>query len=173
MPDRPRNPTHLLYEGTIELPLGAPRGIVNATAVAASNNEMWGVRFDVGGADGAWRFNVPNLPGYSGGDVVVRVYWTSAFSGDPNEDAVWDLGYYFARAGVALVAFTNVQQTVDMETYAFDTVRYTDFAIPAASVAPTADFLCLRVMRRLGIAAVEFDNGIYVHFLKALYTGLL
>ena len=173
MPERPANPVHFLYEGLIEMPIGAPRGIVNATAVAASNNEMWGVRFDVGGADGAWRFQSPNFAGYSGGDVIVRVYWTSAFSGAVNEKAVWDLGYHFCRAGVALGVFTNVQAIVDMETYAFDTVRYIDFTIPSAGVQPTADYLSLRMMRRLGITPTEFPNGIYVHYFKAFYTGLL
>ncbi len=134
---------------------------------------MWGVRFEPAAGDGAWRFNVPNLPGYSSGDVIIRAYWTSAFSGDVNEKVVWEMGYYFPRVGVALGAFTNVQMTVDMETYTFDTVRNTDFVIPAASVVPTADFLCMRMMRCLAITPVEFPEGVYMHYFKALYAGIL
>ncbi len=173
MPDRPSNPVHLLHEGTIDLPFGAPRGIISAgNPVSASNNEMWGVRFD-SGSDGSWRFNVPNLPGYSGGDVTIRAYWTSADAGAVNEKAVWDMGYYFPRVGVALGVFVDVRMTVDMATYVVDTVYSTDFVIPAASIVPTADLLCLRVYRRWAVAPVEFPHGIYMHFFKALYTGLL
>jgi hypothetical protein len=159
--------------GVITYAMGAPRGIVNAQAVAASNNEMWGVRFEPTVGNGTWRFNVPNLPGYTGGDVTIRMYWTSAFSGDVNEQAVWDLGYFFPVEGTVLGSFADIRQSVAMETYAFDTFRSTDFILPSANVVAASPALFLRVQRTLGVAGVEFDNGIYVHFLTAYYGGSL
>ena len=159
--------------GTIVQTIPLIRGIQSAGGAVGSNNDVFAMSLVETQTNNHRVSGIPLPIGYTGGDLIYRIYWSAAASGNLNEQVQLTCAYMFPKVGTGLGDFntTELPLTLDMEAYLIDTLMASDFVIPAAAVDMTAQFAATRLTRQFGVVGTEFAHPFYVHGLAWVFTG--
>ena len=147
---------------------------VNGDAISSHNNELGGRRYD----DAAVKYSrhiADNIPGYTGGDVIMRMHVSFASSGGVGEKLHFDIAYGWLEENGAQFSTTAYDYDVDFEPdvegLLWDRIHILELTIPSARVSNTAKFIGIRIARDATHINDTLVSNIYLHKLELAYNA--
>lgn len=163
----------LIVHGTQTISLDMEMGTFDTDAATSSNREVrarsWHATNDSEG-----RFFLRPLPGYTGGDLIIRLWTSLGVSGSAGNEVAWHFACGPYALGETLAASLPNDLTVyqDVSAQTAHVLTAFDITIPAAQYDHTKRFAIFLERLANSDARDDYTGGtFYTHDIECVYTG--